>query len=113
MRELSGERVYEGLGRLIRARREVLKLTQDALASRVGLTRTSITNLERGRQKIQIHTLYSIAAALEVEPALLLPPVDVPPLDERLLAGKDAEESDFVRRVMAHRKTSNVTPTTE
>ena len=47
--------------------------TQQALADKVSLTRTSITNIERGRQHIQLHTLYSLAKALEVEVVDLLP----------------------------------------
>jgi transcriptional regulator with XRE-family HTH domain len=49
------------------------RLTQEALASQVALTRTSITNIERGRQKLLLHTLVDIAHALSVEPAELLP----------------------------------------
>jgi len=39
----------------------------------LGLSRTSITNIERGRQPIQLHTLYKIADVLGVEPTALLP----------------------------------------
>jgi len=53
-------------------------LTQDGLAKLVGLTRTSITNLEQGRQKCLLHTLSEIAAALQVEPAALIPGSQVP-----------------------------------
>jgi transcriptional regulator with XRE-family HTH domain len=37
------------------------------------LSRTSITNIERGRQPVQLHTLYKIAALFDVEPTALLP----------------------------------------
>jgi transcriptional regulator with XRE-family HTH domain len=62
------------MGRLIRARRKQLQLSQSTLAERVSLTRTSITNIEQGRQKIQIHTLWDIAKALDVHASTLLPP---------------------------------------
>ena len=51
-------------------------MTQEALAQAVDLTRTSITNVERGRQKLLVHTLVSIADALGVVPGELLPKVN-------------------------------------
>jgi DNA-binding XRE family transcriptional regulator len=66
---------YEEVGRRIREARlrRKPKLTQQALAKQVGLTRTSITNVEKGRQKFLLHTLTDIARALQVDPASLLP----------------------------------------
>ena len=66
---------YEEAGRRIREarRRRKPKLTQEALADLVSLTRTSITNVEKGRQKFLLHTLADIAKALQVSPASLLP----------------------------------------
>jgi DNA-binding XRE family transcriptional regulator len=66
---------YVEVGRRIRAARRKRKpaLTQDGLAKLVGLTRTSITNVEQGRQKCLLHTLANIATALQVEPANLIP----------------------------------------
>ena len=65
--------VYSVVGKRVRAGRAQVQLTQDELAQRVGLTRTSITNLELGRQKIQIHTLYAIADALKLPVISFLP----------------------------------------
>ncbi|MBL8824601.1 MAG: helix-turn-helix transcriptional regulator [Planctomycetia bacterium] len=66
---------YEEVGRRIRDARKRRKpvLTQEGLAGLVSLTRTSITNVEKGRQKFLLHTLADIAAALHVDPASLLP----------------------------------------
>ena len=50
--------------RLQRARRE-RGVTQEELARRVDLSRTSITNIEKGRQRILLHQLVDIAAALD------------------------------------------------
>jgi transcriptional regulator with XRE-family HTH domain len=74
---------YEEVGRRVRDARKRRKptLTQDELGKLVGLTRTSITNLEHGRQKCLIHTLAEIASALHVEPSSLLPILDVQRLD--------------------------------
>jgi transcriptional regulator with XRE-family HTH domain len=49
-------------------------MSQEAFARAVGFSRTSITNIERGRQPISLHTLYFMADILGVEPADLLPP---------------------------------------
>jgi DNA-binding XRE family transcriptional regulator len=70
---------YEEVGRRVRGARENRKpsLTQKELGDLVGLSRTSITNLEHGRQKCLLHTFAEIAAALHVEPASLMPLSDV------------------------------------
>ncbi len=64
------------LGKRIRAAREraIPRLTQDALAQRAGLARTSITNIETGNQQPTLHALWRIADALEVSACDLLPP---------------------------------------
>lgn len=65
--------LYADVGRRIRDARLRQNLTQDALASAISLTRTSITNIEKGRQKILLHTLFDVAGVLGVEPTSLLP----------------------------------------
>lgn len=69
----NSELVYEAVGARIHELRKQRGMTQDQLASQVDLTRTSITNIEAGRQKILLHTLFELAAALGVEPLELLP----------------------------------------
>jgi transcriptional regulator with XRE-family HTH domain len=64
---------YTAIGRLVRAAREQAGLTQDGLACGIGLTRPSITNIEKGRQKLLLHTFYDLAATLGIAPAALLP----------------------------------------
>ncbi len=95
--------LYEALGRLVRSHRERAQLTQDELARRVGMTRTSITNIESGRQKVQIHTLYQIARSLEVSPNALLPSPteDLPEMAEtQLLEDLPSAEKDWAVRVL-------------
>jgi transcriptional regulator with XRE-family HTH domain len=65
---------YAEVGRRVRIAREAAGLTQDALADQVDLSRTSVTNIENGRQKIALHTLCKVASVVGVEPASLLPP---------------------------------------
>lgn len=65
--------LYRDFGRQLRARRRQAHLTQEQLADRVGLSRTSITNIEKGTQHTALHVLYQLAGALGVTPADLLP----------------------------------------
>jgi len=66
---------YSEVGRRIRdgRKKRVPPLTQEELGDRVDLTRTSITNIEKGRQKFLLHTLAQIAAELQVPVISLLP----------------------------------------
>jgi transcriptional regulator with XRE-family HTH domain len=69
--------VYQLAGQRLRHVRNQSGMTQGELGRRVHMSRTSITNFESGAQKMQLHTLYSLAGALSVEPADLLPSVAV------------------------------------
>lgn len=53
--------------------REARSMTQGELAKACGLARTSIVNIEAGRQAVTLPTLYLAAKALGVEPRKLLP----------------------------------------
>jgi len=89
-RDTWADTMYAALGRLVSEARIKRGITQESLAQRVGLTRSSITNLEAGRQRIQVHVLFEIALSLDMAPELLLPAVDtrvedlLDGLDERL-----------------------------
>jgi transcriptional regulator with XRE-family HTH domain len=56
--------IYEILGRAVSARRDELKLTQQALADKIGLSRASVANIESGRQKVLLHQVYKLVRAL-------------------------------------------------
>jgi transcriptional regulator with XRE-family HTH domain len=64
---------YEQFGQRVRSARLDLGLNQEALGHRVGLERSSISNVEKGRQRVQLHMLLEFAAALNVPPVQLLP----------------------------------------
>lgn len=65
--------IYRPFGRRLREARERAGLTQGQLGEAVGLSRTSITNIEYGRQGIPLHALYALAQSLNIEPVELLP----------------------------------------
>jgi transcriptional regulator with XRE-family HTH domain len=64
---------YVEFGERLKEAREKAGLTQQQLAAQAGLPRTSVTNIERGGQKIALHQMVIFAAALGLEPAALLP----------------------------------------
>lgn len=66
------EPIYRLLGAKIEQMRTVLGWTQDDLAKKVGLTRTSITNIEAGRQRFLLHDIEKLAAAFQTTPKQLL-----------------------------------------
>ncbi len=67
------EPIYQDFGRTLAEKRQEAGLSQDRLAGRVGLSRTSIVNIEKGRQRVALHLVVALAAAVEVKPAELLP----------------------------------------
>jgi transcriptional regulator with XRE-family HTH domain len=71
------EPLYRSIGSVIRAKRRQRDWTQEELALKLMISRGTLANIEAGRQRIFLHQLYSIAAALELKPVDLLPPVTV------------------------------------
>lgn len=69
---IPADEFYEGLGAAIKARRDALRMTQSELAQRLGLSRTSITNIERGRQRLLIDQFCRVAEILHCDRELLL-----------------------------------------
>lgn len=61
------------LGRGVAQQRRIHRLTQAELGERAGLSRSTIANIEVGRQDITITTLLALADALGLAPSLLLP----------------------------------------
>ena len=67
------EEIYEIFGRLVAERRKRAKLTQEALAQSLNMSRASIANIERGEQAVQLHLIFEIAAILNVQVQELIP----------------------------------------
>ena len=67
--------LYSAFGKLVQAHRRRIKgMTQEELGRRIGLSRTSVTNIEQGRHHVSLHHLFRIANALQIPPEVLLPP---------------------------------------
>lgn len=57
---------YGSFGDAVRRARETADMTQADLASKIGLSRPAVANIELGRQGTLLHTALDIAAALGV-----------------------------------------------
>ena len=87
---LAGARIREARGK---------KMTQEELAKATGLSRVSLVNIEAGRQKLLLHHVFSISAALGLPPAELIAPLQpASPSEPILSSAGDAE--GFVRAAL-------------
>lgn len=92
---------HRSLGERIREAREKTGATQDDLARVVGLSRTSVTNIERGRQGVQAYLLVKIARTLGLTVQQLLPVAEclqTPP--DQLKEIMDPEKRRWAERVI-------------
>jgi DNA-binding XRE family transcriptional regulator len=64
---------YREFGKKLADARRAARITQEALAKSVGLSRTSIVNVEKGRQPVHLHVAAKMAASLEKNLSALLP----------------------------------------
>jgi transcriptional regulator with XRE-family HTH domain len=60
-------KLYKAVGATIKQLRQKQNLNQDEFGKRIGLERTSVTNIEHGRQKVTVETLYRISESFELE----------------------------------------------
>ena len=111
-------RLFREVGQRIRQLREAqtgsrARLTQAELAEMVGLERTSITNIERGNQKVPLHVLYRICEALRASIGDVMPgTADVQaqpetPLEEFSFASKAVEMTPLVKQALLERLRSS------
>ena len=66
------EELNTHLGLVVRRIRRSRKLTQEQLADRVGLTRTSVTNIELGSQGVSVTLLVDLARSMDADPVEIL-----------------------------------------
>jgi transcriptional regulator with XRE-family HTH domain len=64
---------YKQIGENIRVKRKERGLSQEGLAKAIGLKRPSMSNIEKGRQNILLHTFCDIIEALDIKTDALLP----------------------------------------
>jgi transcriptional regulator with XRE-family HTH domain len=94
---------YKALGVKLEEARQRANYTQEGLARAVGLSRTSITNIEKGRQPVQAHVLARLAEVLNTSIVALVPhrgDVEEPGVTTKL-ANYSAPTQAWVKRVIA------------
>ena len=57
---------YRAMGARIKARRLALRLTQERLAERVGISSSFVGHIERGEKKASLETVARLGAALDM-----------------------------------------------
>jgi transcriptional regulator with XRE-family HTH domain len=72
------------VGNLIRAQREVLGMSQQDMAARIGVTFQQVQKYEKGVNRVSASRLGNIAAALRVDPSFFFP-------EAHRKAGRDPE----------------------
>ena len=98
---------YSHIGQKINQIRRARNLSQNVLGQIVGLSRTSIVNIERGKHRVQTHTLVEIANALKIDLSDMLP-VEIT-INENLLSDipknlKPDEKNSVAKFLQSHRK---------
>lgn len=72
--QIDEQLLYQRIGARIKQQRVQNNLTQSDLATTASMLRTSITNIETGRQKTPLHVLYKLCLILDIDIRSLLPP---------------------------------------
>jgi transcriptional regulator with XRE-family HTH domain len=61
--------IYRAFGQAVASRRRALGKTQKEVAEKLGLSRASLANIERGEQRVFLHHVLAFVDALELESA--------------------------------------------
>jgi transcriptional regulator with XRE-family HTH domain len=96
--------VYVHICHRIREARRAVNMTQEQLGQKLSLSRTSVANIEKGRQQVLVHTLLLISRELRVSVDSLVPeePEEKAHLD--LPGDLSAPERKFVLSVVNESK---------
>jgi transcriptional regulator with XRE-family HTH domain len=111
----TSQRLQRAFGKKLQEARERTGTLQKVLAAELGLSRTSISNIERGTHRIFLDQVYAAAYALGVEPVALLPSIadiydDMPihtPADDPLSHAAAVQARDIARTVQMGLSTEN------
>ena len=97
-RDRMDDPLYVEFGKRVKAARRSAELTQAELAKAIGLTRTSVANIEAGRQRAFLDTVYGIADAVRCAPQELLP--DATALRAELPAAVGSQPDDVQQWIL-------------
>jgi transcriptional regulator with XRE-family HTH domain len=95
--------LYPAVGAVLREARKARGLTQQQVAASVNLTRSSIANIESGRQHLPLHSWVGICQVLGVDPAGVISRAvqGAGPLAEPLPSRGDRQTAQLCRRLEA------------
>jgi transcriptional regulator with XRE-family HTH domain len=82
------ESLYRSIGEQIKAKRLAGSLKQEDLAGKVGLTRSSIAQIEAGKQAPSIFLLYQLCDVLNADLFKILPRDEFDPLSAERITDK-------------------------
>jgi transcriptional regulator with XRE-family HTH domain len=106
-RMIQADQIRKGFGDLLRRRRLAAGLSQKSFAKAVGLSRTSVTNIESGRQPVSLPSLYVMADVLQIEVSELLPSVRPRTATRPRVVSRfrnvTSKESDWLSKIAARR----------
>ncbi|WP_197417105.1 MULTISPECIES: helix-turn-helix domain-containing protein [unclassified Sphingomonas] len=69
--------IYKTFGQAVANRRAAVGKTQERVASELGLSRASLANIERGKQRVFLHQILALVDALELGSAHEIVPARV------------------------------------
>jgi len=94
--------IREKVGTKIRQQRKKRDMETKVLASKIGLSQGSISNIEHGKQSVTAERLWQIAVALGYTPNDLLPPVPdrFIEFEKNLRKMEDEEAQEFAKNVI-------------
>lgn len=96
-REVS-ERLQREFGQRVQRIRKERDIRQKRLALDLGLTRTSISNIEQGRQRVFLDQVYRLADRLDVPLEALLPSPQEVLSEPQILTAADDPMADHIAR---------------
>lgn len=76
MKDSDKRQFYESIGKKIKRERTLSGINQAELGEKVGISRVSIVNIEKGKQMPPVHVIWKMASALEVPIDRLFPTSD-------------------------------------
>lgn len=84
MKVTDTEKFYEIVGKKIKRERSLAQINQQELGRRIGKSRVSVVNMEKGKQTPPIHVIWSIAVALNTSIDRLFPSTATVPSSDSL-----------------------------
>lgn len=104
------EELHREIGFRIQQRRRIQRISQEELAAMLEVSRSSVANIERGRQKLSVQVLWQISQALRSEFSSLLPePANLDDQRSKLLESlretQPKPARDFIATILRNRKT--------